>query len=1732
MASLTCNVRCNSCVGWGLFFAAAQLGRQSSPADPQPVPSRLASQALSALLTFFPLCLVWCGAGFPCSMASGSLDVAVVVTCTSSAQLSENHSFCLLSLLPLILSLLLATNLSFDLFLALHLNSLTDSHYFQLIPISPSSSLRGGTMPLSQFDHNLAGRSSRASDMSAISDLSKTASRRTSTDRDIYNAPGVMSMLRASTETGDVGSVTMPSTRMPAIPRPAHRRSGTQRSAGSSVHSASASQTSRSYRPVNPHPHPQGMLRGPPRGLHPPPLFFSSPTHHNPSRGLPMPPRVAGGEVRSYSMTHTSRPLHGLPTQRSLTSLRSQGLPDRSMNFSPQSAYRYPHGARRSHQRTVSPTFSDVSGHYPYANYRMDAMRSHNGRRAGNLSPPPIHPADLAQLPRGPQPMRFVSAPHERDRLPLPRLQPDYMSSSPPPSPLPPTPRDPGQVGSVVVGMPSSPLHYDNSILTSPTTYYDYTEEFSTTDQSGGDDAPGLAAGFVHRIRTIMEEKAGQEEAKRKQLQQEPQQADEPSESDTIPDASEIAATCELPDSSPTSNRITRDMVAAALETSFDDTDETKGPNTSTSTAGERSRKKAHKASISTQGSLAGSASLLHSSFIQDEKSDKQEDSSTELKDSTFTDGPSSVWDGDTPSQGSGDLTVRFSLPPLASQMPTTGQEISSSIATGVLDSGKPGKDSLKGNSAAKQPAEKRSSATITINAPQETTAYHKLTPSKRLAAHSDSMPSTPTTTVKLAAPTPQNNKSASERDALNRTEVEIHVAKPAQIEKPLSKYSGDDASSQGSPGTAIIGETSFSTHTSDVATSKKPIIKIFEDTVKPAEPAQNGGRTMTEFFNARRSQTRPFSAMNESETFKRLSQGCSHDDHLSDVKEESREDLSTTDLSSFKFPMPWHANRKLPKSRPRSRSDVSPVARNNSSRQSTRPNMPKPLAETRTIPSLNFSRLDLISKLNEALEARDRTSQSLDTRRSKTYNGIHAPVPERALSPCAMRERYKSFFAAEDDSDNTLDEEQMADESGSSGRNGSGSSGGPKLKRTVSPVELIHELDRLSIPSVNPLTARLSRLMPSLRNHKSWEHVLDDDEGLTQTIEDIRQLGDRRTPNKSSPVNPDEMGAGAPGSLSDVSQKPRSPSISSAPNLMKDLPPLPASKDGNGRSQEGLRLRNSAVKSVGSVATFEALAVAMNKQRSKAELPEISVSPHEQMIPRSSYRSLRHRSSPFNRPWNLEESYPWDDSVPPIDIALPLPTHPWEHSSSRPSRLRQHGSISTTASELELLPSPVRKALVPRGPETPKPPQNSSAGEQGNSEQHQIKPSKGGLLGSLKMKIFGVPSTTKKIVKRNISTPNFRHQSPLSSHPVMAHVDGFAALPTVLSVSDHHLTPDQVPVQKEPSHSPVNPGDRYPTSALSPPSAFNLSEVRSFFSDDSSINGEGRKNRRDRPSLGKRLTTHLRSRVRSPSGNALKLDVPPVPKIDLKSKSSQPTTLPTPTSATNRRTKSADDCRTPRQSPHDVMQRATTSPDFGTGANSPERQTKELARVTSKLDRQDHAPKQSQEGNRAASPPARSTTPTPTSPSRTHKLVERLRQLWLKSSGFFRHLGNSNGKRSQKREEDREWSAGTDIEVSIEELPNTRLAEAQDKQTNKKESIEPEGAWGKVVKKVVEGSVSVSAEGSGRDSRADTSRDSRAHTPKGDRGELRIELHGDKTPTQSAYTRLSHAAIRPATAP
>ncbi|KAK5070699.1 hypothetical protein LTR16_009314, partial [Cryomyces antarcticus] len=176
-----------------------------------------------------------------------------------------------------------------------------------------------------------------------------------------------------------------------------------------------------------------------------------------------------------------------------------------------------------------------------------------------------------------------------------------------------------------------------------------------------------------------------------------------------------------------------------------------------------------------------------------------------------------------------------------------------------------------------------------------------------------------------------------------------------------------------------------------------------------------------------------------------------------------------------------------------------------------------RPLDEIRDLPSLNFSRMDLITKLNDALEAR--SSRSLDGVRPRPFSGIYSPVPERPASSDLVRERYKSFFAKEEDFELPIadDVEEggaqtrgLEDKNAEQDEEKDAEATLDPTRRPLSPEDLITvitEVNRLSVPSVNGLTERLSELLPSLKRYHS-EDYLSDDETVQSTIEKIHGLG------------------------------------------------------------------------------------------------------------------------------------------------------------------------------------------------------------------------------------------------------------------------------------------------------------------------------------------------------------------------------------------------------------------------------------------------------------------------------------------------------------------------------------------------------------------------------------------------------------------------------------------------
>ncbi|KAL1587093.1 hypothetical protein WHR41_04288 [Cladosporium halotolerans] len=554
---------------------------------------------------------------------------------------------------------------------------------------------------------------------------------------------------------------------------------------------------------------------------------------------------------------------------------------------------------------------------------------------------------------------------------------------------------------------------------------------------------------------------------------------------------------------------------------------------------------------------------------------------------------------------------------------------------------------------------------------------------------------------------------------------------------------------------------------------------------------------------------------------------------HLPGLKEESSEDMSvtthrqSTDIANglqFQLPARIAAVKAMQERRQQELQDKEKMRE---ARNRPHPDDGRPLGETRDLPSLNFSRMDLIDKLNEALQVR--TRNSLEVVRRRDFSAIYHPSPQRPQSTDpALWDRYTSFFNKPEDFPEELEDEEQpsgdeAEDAGdeskpSSRRHSKNASEGDadSAKRPLSPEErmlnVATQVNRLSIPSVNGLSERLSELLPNLRD-LNLDTVLANDQQIAHTIDDIHQLG------KIPGARPDTVlstrtSAGFRTLAERAEEIVKNGTHDSviplkAMGLNKDLPPLPGSASLDKVSAQSPVDGRSSYLS-GSISAPSELTNQLQRPasaliRGKSPLTEDEVQrllpPEMNPIARGSKRSLV-VSSLSSRPWNLDENYPWARSNLHIDLVAPDQVHARETLAAELARHRGTKSLDCTLTG-DLLGN-TTSGIDIGSITTDLDPTASVTTLQltGVSTQHVRKHSKRSMLGSIKHKI-------------GLSR----------SH----HDDTTRSLPT----SPGLRTAD------EPAH---NPGDRYPTTALTPPVAFNLDEVRSYFSDDSSESNKERK--------------------------------------------------------------------------------------------------------------------------------------------------------------------------------------------------------------------------------------------------------------------------------------------------
>ncbi|KAK6000350.1 hypothetical protein QM012_003982 [Aureobasidium pullulans] len=240
-------------------------------------------------------------------------------------------------------------------------------------------------MALLSRQRSLDGRTSRASTTSVHSKARGLQASQGSGDILDAAAPGVLSMLKTSTDVGDVGEFSHNTGRLPAALRPTHqRRNNPSRLSNSSNHSAYTYNTNHSRIPSHgsrkaPNVHnPQArdtvsaMSGGTGNGVSgrhgsmvslqtlatmPPHDNRLPPMSRGPPSTSPYGPLYAQ-DGRSYSLTHSHQG-PSLRPAKSVTSLRSQG----GAQFQPpRPSFAHPLRHKRPGFRTPSPALSDYTG--------------------------------------------------------------------------------------------------------------------------------------------------------------------------------------------------------------------------------------------------------------------------------------------------------------------------------------------------------------------------------------------------------------------------------------------------------------------------------------------------------------------------------------------------------------------------------------------------------------------------------------------------------------------------------------------------------------------------------------------------------------------------------------------------------------------------------------------------------------------------------------------------------------------------------------------------------------------------------------------------------------------------------------------------------------------------------------------------------------------------------------------------------------------------------------------------------------------------------------------------------------------------------------------------------------------------------------------------------------------------------------------------------------------------
>ncbi|EMC99952.1 hypothetical protein BAUCODRAFT_30375 [Baudoinia panamericana UAMH 10762] len=495
-----------------------------------------------------------------------------------------------------------------------------------------------------------------------------------------------------------------------------------------------------------------------------------------------------------------------------------------------------------------------------------------------------------------------------------------------------------------------------------------------------------------------------------------------------------------------------------------------------------------------------------------------------------------------------------------------------------------------------------------------------------------------------------------------------------------------------------------------------------------------------------------------------------------------------------------------------------------------------RPLADLRDLPSLNFSRMDLIDKLNEALEIRP--ARSMEIVRRRDFSGIYCPSPQRPQSTEPLRERYASFFSKPEDFgshcadvDELDDEEDAKDLPAADGIPVVEVQESTKLEgvdeqqrsRPLSLEDFLNvadQVNRLSIPSVSGLSERLTNLLPALYNLHLADSVPTIEENVKHAIDDIQQLGDGKRPDT---VLSNRTSAGfhtLAERAEEIVKNGTHDSMMPTRKLLtdKELPPLPVSASADKvsaiNSTDGkasyLTGSVSAPSDLGQEPARPPPALVRHKSPMSEEEVQQLLPPEMNPITRSK-RSLIISSA--SRRWNQDENYPWAGTNVPVDLTVPTEAHTRDLT----------GELICNGRSLEV----------------------TSSGEPTDT-------TKGIDIGSITKNL----DRSASITTEQATGVNVHHLGKHSRRSIIGSISkkiGFSTLSRTTHGEDATRSVPSPASRPDDGTLPHKPGDRYPSSSLTPPAALNLDEVRSFFSDDSSERQHHR--RAHGASFRKRLT-------------------------------------------------------------------------------------------------------------------------------------------------------------------------------------------------------------------------------------------------------------------------------------